>query len=120
MFRTQANVRVLLGEVTGVDPVLRQIALDETRLAYDFLIIATGARHSYFGHDNWAAVAPGLKGIEDALDIRRRLLFAFEAAESSQDEAERRAWLTFIIVGGGPTRAGIGGGGAGVGPRGRF
>jgi putative oxidoreductase len=103
MFRTQANVRVLLGEVTGVDPLLRQIALGETRLAYDFLIIATGARHSYFGHDDWAPAAPGLKGIEDALDIRHRLLFAFEAAESSQDEAERRAWLTFIIIGGGPT-----------------
>src|SRR5262249_53397466 len=84
-------------------PALRQIALGETRLAYDFLIIATGAQHSYFGHDDWAPAAPGLKGIEDALDIRRRLLFAFEAAESSQDEAERRAWLTFIVVGGGPT-----------------
>ena len=103
MFRTQANVRVLLGEVTGVDPAVRMIALGETRLAYDFLIIATGARHSYFGHDDWGPAAPGLKGIEDALDIRRRLLFAFEAAESSQDEAERRAWLTFIIIGGGPT-----------------
>jgi NADH dehydrogenase FAD-containing subunit/uncharacterized membrane protein YphA (DoxX/SURF4 family) len=103
IFRTQPNVRVLLGEVTGVDPVLRQIELGETRLAYDFLIIATGARHSYFGHDDWAPAAPGLKGIEDALNIRRRLLFAFEAAESSQDEAERRAWLTFIIIGGGPT-----------------
>jgi NADH dehydrogenase FAD-containing subunit/uncharacterized membrane protein YphA (DoxX/SURF4 family) len=103
MFRVQANVRVLLGKVTGVDTTLRQIALGEMRLAYDFLIIGTGARHSYFGHDDWAAAAPGLKGIEDALDIRRRLLLAFEAAESSQNEAERRAWLTFIIVGGGPT-----------------
>jgi NADH dehydrogenase FAD-containing subunit/uncharacterized membrane protein YphA (DoxX/SURF4 family) len=103
MFRIQANVRVLLGEVTGVDPALRQVALGETRLAYDFLIIGTGARHSYFGHDDWAAAAPGLKGIEDALDIRRRLLLAFEAAEHSQNEAERSAWLTFIIVGGGPT-----------------
>jgi NADH dehydrogenase FAD-containing subunit/uncharacterized membrane protein YphA (DoxX/SURF4 family) len=103
MFRTQPNVRVLLGEVTGVDPMLRQIALGEKRLAYDFLIIATGARHSYFGHDDWAPAAPGLKGIEDALEVRRRLLFAFEAAESSQDEAERRAWLTFLVVGGGPT-----------------
>ena len=103
MFRLQANVRVLLGEVTGIDPALRQITLGETRLAYDFLIIGTGARHSYFGHDNWARAAPGLKGIEDALDIRRRLLLAFEAAESSQSEAERRAWLTFVIVGGGPT-----------------
>jgi putative oxidoreductase len=103
MFRVQANVRVLLGEVTGVDTALRQIAIGETRLAYDFLIIGTGARHSYFGHDDWAAAAPGLKGIEDALDIRRRLLLAFEAAESSRNEAERRAWLTFIIVGGGPT-----------------
>ena len=103
MFRVQANVRVLLGEVTGVDTTLRQIAIGETRLAYDFLIIGTGARHSYFGHDDWAAAAPGLKGIDDALDIRRRLLLAFEAAESGQNEAERRAWLTFIIVGGGPT-----------------
>ena len=103
MFRVQANVRVLLGEVTGVDTALRQIAIGETRLAYDFLIIGTGARHSYFGHDDWAAAAPGLKEIDDALDIRRRLLLAFEAAESSQNEAERRAWLTFIIVGGGPT-----------------
>ncbi|MFZ0151562.1 MAG: NAD(P)/FAD-dependent oxidoreductase [Xanthobacteraceae bacterium] len=103
MFRGQANVRVLLGEVTGVDPALRQITLGETPLAYDFLIIGTGARHSYFGHDDWAPAAPGLKGIEDALDIRRRLLLAFEAAERSQNEAERRAWLTFIIVGGGPT-----------------
>src|SRR6516225_6392783 len=103
MFRVQPNVRVLLGEVTGVDPALRQITLGEMRLAYDHLIIGTGARHSYFGHDNWAPAAPGLKGIEDALDIRRRLLLAFEAAESSQSEAERRAWLTFIIVGGGPT-----------------
>src|SRR6516165_2014933 len=100
MFRTHANVRVLLGEVTGVDPALCQIALGETRLAYEFLIIATGARHSYFGHDDWAPAAPGLKGIEDALDIRRRLLFAFEAAESSQDEPERRAWLTFIVIAG--------------------
>jgi NADH dehydrogenase/putative oxidoreductase len=103
MFRVQANVRVLLGEVTGIDPALRQITLGETRLAYDYLIIGTGARHSYFGHDNWASAAPGLKGIEDALNIRHRLLLAFEAAESSQSEAERRAWLTFIIVGGGPT-----------------
>jgi NADH dehydrogenase FAD-containing subunit len=103
MFRAQANLRVLLGEVTGVDPALRQIALGETRLAYDFLIIATGAQHSYFGHDDWAPAAPGLKGIGDALDIRRRLLLAFEAAERSRDEAERQAWLTFVIVGGGPT-----------------
>jgi NADH dehydrogenase FAD-containing subunit/uncharacterized membrane protein YphA (DoxX/SURF4 family) len=103
MFRVQSNVRVLLGEVTGVDPARRQVALGETRLAYDFLIIGTGARHSYFGHDDWAGTAPGLKGIEDALDIRHRLLLAFEAAENSQNEEERRAWLTFIIVGGGPT-----------------
>jgi uncharacterized membrane protein YphA (DoxX/SURF4 family) len=103
MFRAQANLRVLLGEVTGVDPALREIALSDTRLAYDFLIIATGARHSYFGHDDWAPVAPGLKGIGDALDICRRLLLAFETAERSRDEAERQAWLTFVIVGGGPT-----------------
>jgi NADH dehydrogenase FAD-containing subunit len=103
LFRAQANLRVLLGEVTGVDPRRRQIVLGETRVAYDFLILATGVRHSYFGYDYWAPAAPGLKGIEDALDVRRRLLVAFEAAENSRDEAERRAWLTFIIVGGGPT-----------------
>jgi len=119
MFRVQANVRVLLGEVTGVDTALRQIAIGETRLAYDFLIIGTGARHSYFGHDDWAAAAPGLKGIEDALDIRRRLLLAFEAAESSQNEAERRAWLTFIIVGGGPTGVELAGAIAELARRGR-
>ncbi|MDQ2801593.1 MAG: FAD-dependent oxidoreductase, partial [Pseudomonadota bacterium] len=103
MFRAQVNVRVLLGEVTGVDPALRQVALGGTPLAYDVLILATGAQHSYFGRDQWASLAPGLKGVADALDIRRRLLLAFEEAENSPDEAVRRAWLTFIIVGGGPT-----------------
>ena len=103
MFRAQANVRVLLGEVTGVDPALRQVMLGQGRLEYDFLILATGAQHSYFGRDQWASLAPGLKGVADAIDIRRRLLLAFEEAENSSDEAVRRAWLTFIIVGGGPT-----------------
>ena len=103
IFRDQANVRVLLGEVTGVDVVSRRVMLGQAQLDYDFLVLATGARHSYFGRDDWAHVAPGLKGIEDALTIRRRLLLAFEEAEGSADEDARRAWLTFVIVGGGPT-----------------
>ena len=76
---------------------------DGTRLAYDFLIVATGARHSYFGHAEWEPLAPGLKSIEDAIEIRRRWLLAFERAERATDAAERAADLTFVIVGGGPT-----------------
>ncbi len=103
MFRAQANVRVLLGQVTGVDPAARDVLLGRARLPYDVLVLATGARHSYFGRDQWAPFAPGLKGVTDALDIRRRLLLAFEEAENSLDDGSRRAWLTFIVVGGGPT-----------------
>ena len=103
MFRDQPNVRVLLGEVTGVDAPAREVMLGKMRLSYDYLVLATGARHSYFGRDDWAPFAPGLKGIEDALDIRHRLLLAFEEAEGSTDETTRRAWLSFVIVGGGPT-----------------
>ncbi len=103
LFRDQFNVRVLLGEVSGVDTVRRQVLLREQRLDYDYLVLATGAAHSYFGKDQWAPHAPGLKRIEDATDIRRRLLSAFERAELADDEAERRALLTFLIVGGGPT-----------------
>ncbi len=103
IFRAQANIRVVLGQVTGVDPVVQHVLLGKTRLSYDVLVLATGARHSYFGRDQWAPFAPGLKGVTDALDIRRRLLLAFEEAENSPDEAARQAWLTFIVVGGGPT-----------------
>ncbi len=103
LFRTQDNVRVLLGEVTGVDTAARTVLLDRGAIAYDHLILATGAQHSYFGRDDWAPFAPGLKSIEDGTAIRRRLLLAFEEAEAASDPATRAAWLTFVIVGGGPT-----------------
>jgi NADH dehydrogenase len=89
--------------VGGVDTARRVVLIDERELAYDFLIIATGARHSYFGRDEWEEVAPGLKKIDDATDIRRRILMAFERAETTDDPAERRRLLNFVVVGGGPT-----------------
>ena len=101
--RTQADVRVLLAEVTGVDLAGRKLVMGRSQLDYDFLVIATGAQHSYFGHEEWAAAAPGLKGIDDAILIRSRLLLAFEAAEAADDADERREWLTFVVIGGGPT-----------------
>jgi NADH dehydrogenase/putative oxidoreductase len=103
MFRLQPNVHVLLGEVVGVRPASREIVIGQNNLPYDYLVLATGAQHSYFGMDDWAAHAPGLKAIEDAIEIRRRLLTAFERAESAKDPVERAAWMTFVIVGGGPT-----------------
>ncbi len=104
MFRDQPNVRVLLGEVIGVDTGRRQLILGGGgRIDYDYLVLATGARHSYFGRDDWEPYAPGLKRIEDATVIRRRLLLAFEQAENCADPEERRQLLTFVIVGGGPT-----------------
>ena len=103
LFRDQQHVRVHLGEVTGVDPAARDVLLGATRMKFDYLVLATGARHSYFGRDDWAAFAPGLKSIEDATFIRSRLLRAFEEAENATDEVARQAWLTFVIVGGGPT-----------------
>ncbi len=103
MVRGQDNVRVLLGEVTGIDAAGKTVLLGRGRIAYDHLVLATGARHGYFGRDDWAPFAPGLKTVEDATAIRRRLLLAFEEAEGAPTEAERRAWLTFVIVGGGPT-----------------
>jgi len=104
MFRDQHNVRVLLGEVADVDAVARQVVLsDGARIAYDYLVLATGARHSYFGRDDWELHAPGLKRIDDATAIRHRLLLAFEQAENCADPEERQRLLTFIIVGGGPT-----------------
>jgi NADH dehydrogenase len=99
----QANTSVILGEVTGIDASAHAVLIGERRIPYDQLIIATGARDSYFGHDEWAAVAPGLKTIDDATAMRRRILMAFERAEDSDDEAERRRLLTFVIIGGGPT-----------------
>lgn len=103
LLRGQANVRVLLGEVTGVDTSAKTVQLDRGLISYDHLVLATGARHSYFGREDWAPHAPGLKSVEDATAIRRRLLLAFEEAENAQHAAERQAWLTFVIVGGGPT-----------------
>lgn len=98
------NVTVMLGEVVGVDASARNVMLADGRLvAYDTLILSTGARHAYFGHDEWEPFAPGLKRIEDATEIRRRILLAFEHAENSSDSNERRSLMTLAIVGGGPT-----------------
>lgn len=99
----QSNVTVLMAEVTDVDLASRVVVADGRPLSYDTLVLATGATHSYFAHPEWAPVAPGLKRIEDATDIRRRILVAFEKAELTQDEAERQRLMTFIVVGGGPT-----------------
>jgi NADH:ubiquinone reductase (H+-translocating) len=103
ILRRVDNVRVLLGEVTAVDAPNNQVVMGDERLDYDYLILAAGAQHSYFGHDEWEQLAPGLKSLEDALDIRRRILIAFEAAERATDEATRTRLLTFVVVGGGPT-----------------
>lgn len=98
------NARVLLDEVLKVDIANRTVQLRESdSLHYDYLVIATGARTNYFGHDEWAALAPGLKDLDDAVEIRRRVLLAFEAAERENDEAARRRHLTFVVIGGGPT-----------------
>jgi NADH:ubiquinone reductase (H+-translocating) len=99
----QANTEVILGTVTGIDVAGRAVLIGERRIPYDQLVIATGARESYFGHDKWAAVTSGLKTIEDATTMRRRILIAFERAEACLDEIERRGQLTFVIIGGGPT-----------------
>jgi putative oxidoreductase len=103
LFRDSFNTRVLLGTVTGVDPGRKVVNLGDKELPYDYLVLATGAAHSYFGKDQWAAFAPGLKRIEDATEIRRKLLTAFELAEATENAVERDALLTFLIVGGGPT-----------------
>ena len=103
VLRRQSNLTVLMAEVTGVDRDGRILKTKERDIPYDVLVLATGATHSYFGHDEWAAVAPGLKQIEDATSIRRELLLAFERAELTDSEAERRRLLTFVVVGGGPT-----------------
>ncbi|KAB7781215.1 MULTISPECIES: NAD(P)/FAD-dependent oxidoreductase [Xanthomonas] len=104
ILRHQDNVEVRLGEVVDIDKQARQVRLaDGQALAYDYLLVATGATHAYFGHDDWAAHAPGLKTLNDALQLRRHLLLAFERAEAETDPAARAAWLSFAIVGGGPT-----------------
>jgi NADH:quinone reductase (non-electrogenic) len=105
ILRDQANAEVLMARVTGVDRARREVMIEDNgrRIRYDYLIVAAGARHAYFGHDEWAAVAPGLKKIDDATAIRHRILVAFEKAETATDPEERRRLLTFVIVGGGPT-----------------
>jgi NADH dehydrogenase len=104
VLRKHRNVRVLLGDVVGLDVAARRVVLaDGLAVEYDTLVLATGSRHHYFGHPEWEANAPGLKTVEDATEIRRRVLFAFEAAERATDPDERRRWLTFVVVGGGPT-----------------
>jgi NADH dehydrogenase len=104
LFRRQPNVTTLLGEVVGIDAAARQVRLrDGASLPYDHLVVAAGATHSYFGRDEWAAHAPGLKTLADAFEIRRRVLLAFEAAEKEDDPQRRAEWLTFVVIGGGPT-----------------
>jgi NADH dehydrogenase len=104
ILRHQPNVEVLLGEVDRVDPDLKKVHLtDGAEFRYDYLVVAAGATHAYFGHDDWLPYAPGLKTLEDALEMRRRVLIAFERAEREPDPVRRRALLTFVIVGGGPT-----------------
>lgn len=103
ILRRQKNVSVLLAEVTGVDLAARRVKTSEGDLDYDFLILAAGGRTSYFGHDEWERYAPGLKDLDDAVEIRRRVLLAFEAAEREKDPQRRRDLMTFVVVGGGPT-----------------
>ncbi|MEO8044161.1 MAG: NAD(P)/FAD-dependent oxidoreductase [Spartobacteria bacterium] len=97
------NIEVILGEVQSVDVEARLVRTTEREMPYDYLIVATGARHSYFGHNEWEKLAPGLKSLEDAVEIRRRILMAFEFAEKTQDPAARAAAMNFVIIGGGPT-----------------
>ena len=103
VLRRATNITVLLAEVEKVELANRRLVLDRGEIGYDALVLAAGASHSYFGHDEWEMLAPGLKTLEDALEIRRRVLLAYEAAEREQDGAERQALLTFVVVGGGPT-----------------
>jgi NADH:ubiquinone reductase (H+-translocating) len=104
ILRKQERLRVLLASVEGIDTAAKQLVLDRgDRLAYDYLIVAAGATHSYFGHDEWSEAAPGLKTLDDALAIRRRLLLAFEEAEREPNPVYQRRLLTFVIIGGGPT-----------------
>ena len=105
VLRGQPNVEVILADVDSIDVAAKEVVLEEDagRLPYDYLILAAGAHHAYFGHDEWETDAPGLKSLEDALDIRRRILTSFEEAERKLDPARRKALMTFVVVGGGPT-----------------
>jgi NADH dehydrogenase len=110
ILRRNRNTTVLLGEAVGLDVERREVQLsDGGPIPYDTLVVATGARHSYFGHDEWARFAPGLKSIDDATEIRRRILIAFEAAEREHVPERRAEWMTFVVVGGGPTGAELAG-----------
>lgn len=97
---------MLLGEVTGIDKQVRRVIVDDAHIPYDYLIIATGARHSYFGKDQWAAHAPGIKSLDDATRVRADILLAFERAEVETDPVRRQALLTFAVIGGGPIQCG--------------
>jgi len=103
VLRKQRNTQVLLGEVTHIDCRRRVVIMPDGEIPYDTLVVATGASHQYFGHDEWEQFAPGLKTIEDATDMRSRILLAFEEAEREPDPEQQRSWLTFVVVGGGPT-----------------
>jgi len=103
ILRDQPNATVLLAEVEAIDAERREVVLDEGRLPFDYLLLAAGASHAYFGHDEWEPFAPGLKSLEDATEIRRRILVAFEEAERTTDPARRADLMTFVVVGGGPT-----------------
>ena len=103
ILRGQSNISVILADATGVDVPAKRVILADGSVDYDILILATGATHAYFGHDAWSEHAPGLKSLKDALRIRQRVLLAFEVAEREPDPARRRSWMTFVIVGAGPT-----------------
>jgi NADH dehydrogenase len=103
ILRKASNVRVVMGRVTGIDREHRIVQLEDREIAYDTLVLATGSRHAYFGHDEWEPVAPGLKKIDDATFIRRRILSAFEQAEQTEEAAARRRLMTFVVIGAGPT-----------------
>ncbi len=105
----QKNAKVLLAEAVDIDAANRRVILSDGAVSYDTLVVATGATHQYFGHDEWEKFAPGLKTVEDATAMRGRILLAFEAAERERDPAKLKAWMTFVIVGGGPTGAELAG-----------
>jgi NADH dehydrogenase FAD-containing subunit len=109
ILRNQKNATVLMGKVTSIDKAAKRVHAGGQGVPYDYLIVATGARHAYFGHDEWEPFAPGLKKIEDATDIRRRILIAFERAETESNPEERERLLTFVVIGGGPTGVEIAG-----------
>lgn len=103
ILRRQENTHVILAEAVAIDATARKVVLADGELSYDFLIVATGATHSYFTHPEWSGVAPGLKTIEDALEMRRRVLYAYEAAERETNAEQQQQWMTFVVIGGGPT-----------------